>query len=281
MNEQGFRRDKVNQFSALSRVFDFCFIPLTLLLILKFKQQELSQTYVVLSLIYASSFLLFSETIQLYRYWSKNKVMVQLIYTVISALIAIACVTTFLFFNKSGQDVSRVAIGLWFVITSLGVTTWRIALKIIVNYFRTSIFHTKKIAIIGLTTSGIELAAVLNNNPAKGYELVAIYDDRTIERLPEEFANKLQGGVNQGVDSAKAGQFDVVYIALPSIAQNRIADILKKLGKTTVDVRILPSYLSYSLLGAQVSCIGNIETLSINESPHQGGSLIAKRLLYP
>jgi putative colanic acid biosynthesis UDP-glucose lipid carrier transferase len=68
--------------------------------------------------------LLFAETIQLYRYWSK-KGMVQLIYTVISALIAIACVTTFLFFNKSGQEVSRVAIGLWFVITSLGGTTWQ------------------------------------------------------------------------------------------------------------------------------------------------------------
>ena len=279
MTDQGFHREKTNQFSILSRMFDFTFISCSLIFILSIQNADVTIIYIALSLIYTSSYLLFAESIQLYRYWAKSKLSIQIIYTVFSIAIAVASVSLFLFFSKNGENVSRLTIGLWYLSTLVGLTAWRVILKVIIYYFRTEVFSFKRVAIIGLTGTGEDLAREIHKNPDEGYQLSCIFDDRSCDRLPEKYIDKLNGDVRQGIERAKNGEFDVVYIALPAIAQQRIIDIIKMLGNTTVDIRILPNYLSYSLLEAQPSSIGDIETLSVNESPLQGGSLVAKRIL--
>ncbi|MCP4326297.1 MAG: undecaprenyl-phosphate glucose phosphotransferase [Alteromonadales bacterium] len=278
MIDQGFIREKENQCSVISRIFDFIFIPGSLISLLYFQHTEISILYITLSLLFTSSYLLFAETIQLYRYWTKNKTVIQIIYTVISILIAIASVTLFLFFTKNSENVSRLLVGFWFLSALIGLTTWRISLKVLIYYFRRELLTSKKVAIIGLTSTGQAIAKELSDCPDEGYELISIYDDRAIDRLPEMYLNMLNGTVNHGIEIAKSGKYDVVYIALPPIAEQRIRKIIKMLGNTTVDIRILPSYFSYNFLGTQTSSIGNIDTLNLNDSPHRGGSLVAKRI---
>ncbi len=203
---------------------------------------------------------------------------IQIIYTVISISIAIASVTLFLFFTKNSENVSRLLVGFWFLSALIGLTTWRISLKVIIFYFRTELLASKKVAIIGLTSTGEAIAKELIDSPDEGYELVSIYDDRAATRLPTKYLNKLHGTVSNGINLAKSGIFDVVYIALPPVADLRISNIIKMLGNTTVDVRILPSYFSYNYFGTETSSIGSIDTLSLNDSPHRGGSLVAKRI---
>jgi putative colanic acid biosynthesis UDP-glucose lipid carrier transferase len=278
MPRKGFIQDNINQFSVFSRVFDLILIQLIFYVCLWFMEASYNDLYLIVSLISIVAYALFSENIQLYRFWPSNTLLLQSIYTLISWIMAICAVSVFLFFTKTGANVSRLLIGFWLLITGFTLITWRLLFRIVLFYLHKSIIETQRVAIIGLTDSGIALAKELINHPECGYKLRSFFDDRESDRLPILFSNKLDGKVDVGINLAKEGKFDVVYIALPMIAENRIDDILHLLGNTTVDVRILPNALAYSLLDAKRTSIGEVNALSINESPLTGSVSFVKRL---
>ncbi|MCA1931510.1 undecaprenyl-phosphate glucose phosphotransferase, partial [Rheinheimera sp.] len=101
-------------------------------------------------------------------------------------------------------------------------------------------------------------------------------DDRLPERLAE-CASMLQGKINECVELAREGEFDKLYITLPLSADKRIAEIIQRLGDTTVDVHIVPDLLLYNLMHARLGNIGSVETLSVFESPYYGARDWLKR----
>jgi putative colanic acid biosynthesis UDP-glucose lipid carrier transferase len=139
-------------------------------------------------------------------------------------------------------------------------------------------FHTRKVAIFGLTECGELLAEQLINKPETGYTLTGFYDDRASVRAEDKYSQYLKGKVNDGVAVAKAGGVDVVYVALPLAAQKRIDSILRILGDTTVDVYLVPDFFTFNLLNARLSQVGTIQTISVYESPMTGPSKLLKRL---
>lgn len=278
MPRKGYIQDNINQFSVFSRLFDFVLIPFIFYICLRLMGISYNDLYISVCLLSLAVYVLFSENIQLYRHWPSNTLLLQSIYTLLSWIMAICAVSVFFFFTKTGADVSRLLIGFWFLITGFTLITWRFLFKIVLLYLRKSLIETQRVAIIGLTESGIALAKELIKHPECGYTLSSFFDDRESVRLPSPFSNKLGGKVEVGVKLAQIGKFDVVYIALPIIAENRIDDILHLLGNTTVDVRILPNALAYSLLDAKRTSIGEVNALSINESPLTGSISFVKRL---
>ena len=72
-------------------------------------------------------------------------------------------------------------------------------------------------------------------------------------------------------------KFDVLFIALPIAAENRIAEILSYLGDTTVDVHLVPDFLLSNLMHSRIDHVGEIDTLSVFESPYQGIRRLIKR----
>lgn len=185
---------------------------------------------------------------------------------------------TYLFFTKTSTDLSRVVIGLWFLVTICSLIGWRLLLRLYLFKRRIIGFNRRKVAVIGLTESGIELANELSLHPEIGYKLSAFFDDRESGRLSDKYHNFLDGSIDAGVQRAKNGEFDVVYIALPFIAQKRIESILRFLGDTTVDVHIIPDFFTFNLLNARLSYVGNTQTISVYESPMSGLSSVAKRI---
>ena len=86
------------------------------------------------------------------------------------------------------------------------------------------------------------------------------------------------GNVEKGVELARSGEFDIVYIALPLAAQSRIDSILRILGDTTVDVHLVPDFFIYNLMNARLTNVGTMQTISVYESPMSGLSSVTKRL---
>ncbi|MGB5445116.1 MAG: undecaprenyl-phosphate glucose phosphotransferase [Psychromonas sp.] len=274
----GFIQDNTNQFSVFLRLADFFLIQVILFLCLVWKGADYNEQYIITGLVSLLAFALFSESIQLYRYWPSNTFSQQIVYILISWMMAVSAACLYLFFTKSGADVSRLIVGFWLVLTGITLVTWRILFRFIIVYFRKTLISNKRVAILGLTDSGIALANELIEHPESGYSLRAFFDDRDIDRLPESYLDKLDGRIDEAVNLARQGDLDVVYIALPLVAQSRIERILRLLGDTTVNIRILPNLLSYSLLNSKFTSIGDIEALSVTESPLSGNISFVKRI---
>ncbi|PKF61073.1 undecaprenyl-phosphate glucose phosphotransferase [Psychromonas sp. psych-6C06] len=278
MVQLSYVKDNINQFSAVYRVVDFSIIQIILLICIKSYSIQLSDTYVMIGLIATIAFFVVAESIQLYRSWRTSNALRLPLYTFASWVVAVFAVTTFLFFSKTSVEISRLVIGFWFVLTCFSLISWRLAVRVYLFKRRRMGFNSRKVAIFGLTHSGVELANQFQNSPEAGFTLSAFFDDRDAERLPNQFNDKLQGDVNHGVEQARSGRFNAVYIALPLDAQKRIESILRSLGDTTVDVHLVPDNFIGNLLHARTSYVGNIQTISVYESPLNLFTSMAKRL---
>tara|TARA_R110001583_G_scaffold83923_1_gene221203 strand:+ start:20084 stop:21478 length:1395 start_codon:yes stop_codon:yes gene_type:complete len=273
----GYIKDNVNQFSALYRVFDFIFIQATLYLCVEMHSVTLSDSYIMIGLIASTSFLLFGESLQLYRSWRTGSSSRLALYTFLSWCFAIFSVTTYLFFSKTSVEISRLVIALWFLGNMVALVSWRMLFRLFLFKRRSKGVNTRNVAIFGLTSSGVRLAKEFIHHPETGFTLDAFFDDRVSERLPKEFQGRLIGDVDYGVELARKGKFDVVYIALPLAAQKRIEGILRSLGDTTVDVHLVPDFFTFNLMNARLTHVGDTQTISVYESPLSGLASLAKK----
>ena len=280
MSEQGFVKNNINQLSAVFRVVDFTIVQLMLLLSLTAHSIELSDRYIILGLIGSISFIFFAESIRLYRSWRTGSSSRLSLYTFLSWFFAVFIVVIYVFFSQTSIELSRLAIGSWFIVTALSLVGWRMLFRLYLFKRRRKGLNTRKVAIIGLTSSGVRLATEFANHPEIGFTLSAFFDDRDNVRLTSnsKFFSKLQGDIAAGVELAKQGKFDLVYITLPLAAQKRIESILRDLGDTTVDVHLVPDFFTFNLLNGRLAHVGDIQTISVYESPLSGLASFAKRL---
>jgi len=278
MREQSFVKDNTNPLSALYRVVDFITVQAILLLCAKVYSIEIDDSYIILGLIGSISFLIFAENIHLYRSWRTGYSSRLVLYTFLSWFFAVFVVVIYLFFSKMSDELSRLVIGFWFIGSTVGLIGWRMLFRLYLFKRRRKGLNARKVAIIGLTPSGVRLASEFAAHPETGFVLSAFFDDRDNNRLASKFKNKLEGDIKAGIELAKQGNFDIVYVALPLAAQKRIESILRELGDTTVDVHLVPDFFTFNLLNGRLAHVGNIQTLSVYESPLSGLASLAKRL---
>jgi len=280
MTEQGFVKNNINQLSAVYRIVDFSIVQFLLFFCVGAHSIEVTDPYIIVGLIGSLSFILFAESIRLYRSWRTGSSSRLSLYTFLSWFFAVFVVVVYLFFSKMSDDLSRLAIGSWFLGSAFCLVGWRMLFRLYLYKRRRKGLNTRKVAIIGLTSSGFRLATEFANHPEIGFTLSAFFDDRDNDRLTpnSKFFSKLQGDIATGIELAKQGKYDLVYIALPLAAQKRIESILRELGDTTVDVHLVPDFFTFNLLNGHLSHVGSIQTISVYESPLSGLSSFAKRL---
>lgn len=113
--------------------------------------------------------------------------------------------------------------------------------------------------------------------PSHGLEVIGFFDDRDASRFPEEFRSKLLGSVTDAVLTAQSGVISRLYICLPLHADKRIQQIVEQLGDTTLDVYLVPDLIFMNLIHGRLSNVGDIDTISVFESPHLGLQNYLKR----
>jgi len=265
-------------FAVVYRLIDLSVIQLVLFIALALYGVSYTTEYFQLSLVATIGFIISAESFALYRSWRSGFFKEIVFYTFLSWAIAAILVFAFLFFTKQSESFSRVAIALWFTVTFIILVTWRYAFGKFLSKIRRSGRNTRSVAIIGITKSGARLAQQILDNPDTGYRLTAIFDDRVPDRIDSTYHAWLQGRISEGVERAKLNEFDVVYIALPITAEDRIKGILQQLGDTTADVQIVPDLFIYTLMNASMSHVGNIQTISVYNNPMRGGNAALKRI---
>ncbi|ENN98687.1 EpsT [Pseudoalteromonas agarivorans S816] len=192
--------------------------------------------------------------------------------------IAFAFLLLVSFIFKFSDSLSRIGLGLWFLLSVSFMYSWRVATYLFKRNRRKLGINLRNVAIVGATESAVHLYNEINKNDELGFNFLGFYDDRKPERLFENSdKHEVAGKIQDAVDAARNGSIGVLYIALPMKADKRIADILLQLGDTTVDVHIIPDFLVSNLIHARIEHVGELDTLSVFESPFIGAREFIKR----
>jgi putative colanic acid biosynthesis UDP-glucose lipid carrier transferase len=274
----GFVRDNINQFAFIYRFLDIALIQICLALTSLIYIGKYDLKYFMLALVANISYIFFAELFALYRSWRAASLKEMLFYAFVSWALTLFPVFMFLFFTKESDYFSRVVLGSWIVSTVIALCAWRVIFRQVLFSLRRKGLNTRSVGLVGLTGRGLSLIKEIEHHPETGYKLTAIFDERSVDRIDPSYAHYYKGGLEKAVILAQQGEIEILFIALPMTANVRIDSILKVLGDTTVDVHLIPDMFTYNLLHARMGHVGEMQTISVYDSPMKGGSSLLKRM---
>lgn len=264
-------------FGLMYRLSDVTFIAAILYLSTELYTSTFSYNYQIAGALGLVCFLLLAESCNLYRSWTINTMREQFIAILVSWILTAFILMTFSYFTKTGSDFSRVVIGCWLFITPCFLISWRFVVKLFINQLYRKGFYTQRAAIIGATENGIALANELTPKEKPGLILEGFYDERSEDRIPNSLNAPLCGTINDALDKARRGELQHIYIAMPLYAKGRITKFLEKFSDTTANTYLIPDFFNYNLLYPRWGHIGNVQVLSVFDTPFNGITAWVKR----
>lgn len=261
------------------RFIDIAVISLCLFAFLHLRDFELSPIFLSINLLAVLGFLFFAEVFGVYRAWRSLPFLKLLTLSSMAWVFTCSALFALGFMLKMSESFSRIMIGSWMLSVLVLLGTWRLVLQTLYRQLWRVGINTRTAAIVGLNDLAISVYEEIQESPNTGITFSGFYDDREIERLAEiHSVNELKGNVDKLIELAQKGECDIIFIALPLKAQDRINDILVRCGDTTATVHLIPDTFTYNLLYSRTGMVGNIETLSVYDSPIVGFNDFTKRI---
>ena len=239
---------------------------------------DFSKVYLVAVLSISIVYMYCAEMFSAYRSWRAGKFRSMVMCAWGSLIIAFTCLFIISFAFQFTGTFSRIGLGIWFLCGMFLLYIWRLGVVMYKRNRRRLGQNLRNVAIVGATECAAYLYDEVEKNDELGFKFVGFYEDRQPERMFSKISNHdVAGTIQTAINEARNGNIDILYIALPLKAEKRIADILLQLGDTTVDVHLIPDFLLSNLIHARIEHVGNVDTLSVFESPIIGAQEFIKR----
>jgi len=271
--------DKHISSELVYRSADILIILFTLFLGSPYTNFYNTEGYLVAGLSAVVIFGLVGRFADIYTSWTGRPLRDEAIRITIAWLVTFLSLVFIAFVTKTSEQFSRVVLVAWLIATPLLLILSRFLLRQIFSYLRRLGVNHRSVAIVGMTQNGLNFAMDLENKPEFGYDVVGFYDDRK-ERIHKEVLNHYEnlGDFNDLVVSARNGEWDQIYIALPVEARKRMLRLLEDLSDSATPVRLLPDYFTTNLLQSKFIEIADNPVLCIYDSPFSADHAFIKRI---
>jgi putative colanic acid biosynthesis UDP-glucose lipid carrier transferase len=219
----------------------------------------------------------------LYRPW-RGMEFTRLIRRVLLAWVIVVAILAFLGFAfKTSGQLSRGVILLWAVLSPLALLLLRLIVYSALSWGRARNMNTRTVVIAGAGALGQRLAANIGDNPWMGLRLLGFFDDHRVgEHIkigPDDKTFPVVADLDDMVEFVNHRHVDMVYLALPLRAEQRLKEVVHNLQNTTTSVYFVPDVFTFSLLRASISDLRGIPLISLWETPIFGVNGGLKRLL--
>lgn len=180
-----------------------------------------------------------------------------------------------IFFLRLNDMVSRGWVLLWFFSGILILAIERAALFLITKSLIRSGRLTRRTVVVGCGELGYDLLNQLKDNRCEEVRVLGIFDDRGSDRAPGEVEGYQKlGTVDDLVCFARRTRVDLIIIALPIPASDRILEIIRKLCVLPSDIRIAAQ--ANRPYFKPDSYIGEIPLFDVLDTPITGWGLVVK-----
>ncbi len=270
-------------YGLLLKISDFVLINMSLLLIIQTKQSDVTAVDIMAGFSFSVIFLLIGEYSQLYSFYIMRRVRASLWRLIITLGLAIVVMkgVRVAFHSIDGITISHlspIVFDIWYVVTFAALIAMRYLSIFSIRFYRKSTHKKTRIAILGMTTMGLDIERGLLTEMHLNDVELSYYDDRGEERFGYLTRTPYEGGFAGLLEKARNGEMDEVYIALPLEAKDRIRHYLAELSDTTVNTYLVPDLHTYNLTVSKVKPVNGVQTLSVFSTPFDGTGAIVKRI---
>lgn len=265
---------------AWYRLSDALCIVVGLMIAMVGRQTTSTDRYILTGAVAIIVFYLLAEIGDMYRSWRGVSAHREAVGAIFWWSGTAAILLTLGFATKHTAEFSRISMLTWFVTTPMLIVASRIVTRWIQRMLLSWGYNTRRFAIVGVNELGFQLAQNIEALPEMGLKLVGFFDDRPEDRNPNIPADlgRQVGTIVDLVEQARAGAIDRIYITFPMRAEDRIREVLDRLGDTTASVYVVPDFFVFQLLHSRWTDILGLPVVSVFENPFYGIDGLAKRL---
>ena len=183
------------------------------------------------------------------------------------------------FFAKSGDQFSRAWLDTFYVLGLFALIAFRRVLFLLVRRWTREGRLDRRTVVVGADANGKSLIRSLAAQRNSDVHVVGAFDDRGDERSAASCGGvpKL-GSVNDLVAFARSTRFDLVIFSLPTSAESRLLQMLKKLWVLPVDIRLSAHSNKLHFRPRSYSYIGAVPVLDIFDKPIADWDVVMKWL---
>ena len=129
----------------------------------------------------------------------------------------------------------------------------------------------QRIAIVGGGKAAEDAIHLLEQSKNFEADIVGLFDDRFDNRSPESIRkHKKLGKISDLAEYARSHAVDLVIVAIPMTAEQRLLQILKRLWELPVDIRISAAAAELKLSPRAYTYLGDLPLLNVFERPLSG-----------
>jgi Undecaprenyl-phosphate glucose phosphotransferase len=171
-----------------------------------------------------------------------------------------------LFLMREDAPVFREWPFLWLFWSAVLLISSRLPLSRLMQGWMASGRLARRVAVIGAGEFSQEFIERLRSDP-HSYTVVGLYDDR-VSRVPEvQQGVKVRGSVRDLLERSRDEQIDLIVIALPLRAIDRISVIMEQIGSAVADICLTTDFVGFRYRSSQLSRVGSNPVVLVEERP--------------
>ncbi len=270
--------DKRISSELIYRLVDILVILMPLILGALYTNFYNAQGYLVAGLSAVVLFGLYGRFTEIYTSWGGRPIHDEAGRIIVAWLLTFLSMVFIAFISKTSEQFSRVVLLAWLLTTPVVLILARLLLRQFFSHLKRLGLNNRSVAIVGMTENGLRFARELENNPDFGYRIAGFYDERQSES-PNDFGGYANlGNYSDMIKSARQGEWDQIYFALPVEAKKRMHSLLDELADSATPIRLLPDYFTTNLLHSKFIEIADTPVLCIYDSPFSSDHALVKRI---
>ncbi|HKF45111.1 MAG TPA: undecaprenyl-phosphate glucose phosphotransferase [Thermoanaerobaculia bacterium] len=174
---------------------------------------------------------------------------------------------------------SRLVLLLFFAADVLFVFAARTAIRRYLEEAWRHGFGVRQVLVVGAGRLGRAVVDKLAEHPEAGLRAVAMLDDDP-KRQGEFYRGiAVVGRTSEAADVVEQMRVDTVFLALPLEAHRTMLEVLKEVGRTVADVRVVPDLLQHITFRAGVEDLDGLPVVHLTQVPLSGWMSLVKRTL--
>ncbi|MGB5155987.1 MAG: undecaprenyl-phosphate glucose phosphotransferase, partial [Desulfobacterales bacterium] len=166
----------------------------------------------------------------------------------------------------------------WSVFVFAGLAIERVIAKTVLHSIRKKGYNQRFAVVVGAGNLGIKITGTLKENSWLGIDIKGFFDDDPGKNDTTINGIRVIGKLHDIVPYVKNNKIDMVYIALPSINELSIRNVISELCETTAAVFMVPDVFNITLLKLSLEEIAGLPVINLNETPCCGINDIIKLL---
>jgi Undecaprenyl-phosphate glucose phosphotransferase len=162
---------------------------------------------------------------------------------------------------------STSAMLLWFVAGAFCLVSFRLGMAAVLDVWARQGRLERRVAIYGSGPTCQTLIAAIEADRTADARVCGIFDDRSGGRVAPVAGYPILGGAKELAAFARQASIDLVIMAVPISAEERLLQLLDQLSALPIDIRVAASASRLRLRPRAYSWLGNIALIDLADKP--------------